>query len=469
MVPVLPFAHFNAPVENELECLIINITIPPTVKCSEQLPVMVFIHGGSFVSGGSNLPVYDCVNLVSYSLARDSPIIGITINYRVGLGGFLASKAIKDDLAKDGFSGVGNFGLTDQQTALQWIHKYISLDPFNGDKNNVTIFGESAGGMSVAHQLAAANPAPFQRAISMSGTLNTIPTWSLEQHEKRYRALLTHLRIDYDAADTLEQLRQVPESVIAAATIPIEGVLVCTGNPCDDGVFHKECPSADRIESPPAWLESFMIGDVFDEAVIFSWAITEDTYDTIRECLLRFLTEEQTDKVLCLYGFSKDESTAEFKGLFESITGDVIFKIQNYITAQRSTIPKTYAYHFDQVGSRDDMFRGKSYHAIDLLYIFLNLEEEMSPGELKVAHRFASNFINFAYGKDPWERYSKNHKWMVFGPENGWALKSEEDDEHRRHYQRMKMILDMGIFKALVAALDAFSTKRWLLDEIAQK
>lgn len=101
------------------------------------------------------------------------------MNYRVGLGGFLASNHILEDMKKDGLEGVGNWGLTDQQTALEWVQRYITS--FGGDKSNVTVFGLSAGGISIGHQLRAKNPPVFHRTISMSGVENTIPTMSLEE------------------------------------------------------------------------------------------------------------------------------------------------------------------------------------------------------------------------------------------------------------------------------------------------
>lgn len=96
----------------------LNITMP-AAGTQGPLPVMVFIHGGSFVFGGADRHGYHRPNLVSYSVARETPIILVTLNYRVGLGGFLASKDIKEELAKSGYPGVKNFGLLDQQLALQ--------------------------------------------------------------------------------------------------------------------------------------------------------------------------------------------------------------------------------------------------------------------------------------------------------------------------------------------------------------
>ena len=120
------------------DCLFLNVFTP--VKTNEGrphlLPVMFWIHGGGFVVGESD--GYDPSNLV----AED--IIVVTINYRLGELGFLAHSALAAE-SSDGASG--NYGLLDQQAALRWVQRNIRA--FGGDPDNVTIFGESAGGLSV--------------------------------------------------------------------------------------------------------------------------------------------------------------------------------------------------------------------------------------------------------------------------------------------------------------------------------
>ncbi|KAH6995390.1 Carboxylesterase family-domain-containing protein [Ilyonectria destructans] len=134
------------------------------------------------------------VNLVSFAIKQKTPAVVVSFNYRVGLLGFLASNAIKQDLVGDGFHGTGNFGLTDQLTALEWVQRHVCA--FGGNPDNVTIFGESDGVMSVAHQIWAKQPAVFHRGIGMSGALNSILVWPLEKHESRWEILLEHFGID---------------------------------------------------------------------------------------------------------------------------------------------------------------------------------------------------------------------------------------------------------------------------------
>jgi para-nitrobenzyl esterase len=135
------------------DCLFLNVYAPVG---RGPHPVMVWIYGGSFVFGDSSL--YDPSSLVAQG------VVVVTINYRLGVLGFLASTAI------DNGAGVAstNYGLLDQQLALQWVHDNIAA--FNGDKTNVTIFGESAGGFSVHSQLVMPNAhGLFQKAIVESG------------------------------------------------------------------------------------------------------------------------------------------------------------------------------------------------------------------------------------------------------------------------------------------------------------
>lgn len=154
-------------------------------------------------------------NLVSSAIKRKTPAVVVSIDHRVGLLGFLASNAIKQDLVGDGFHGAGNFGLTDQCTSLEWVQRHVCA--FGGNPDNITIFGESAGGMSLAHQIWAKQPAVIHRGISMSGALNSIPVWPLEKHESRWEILLEHFGIDLMDTIALDKLRAIPQNAMIAA------------------------------------------------------------------------------------------------------------------------------------------------------------------------------------------------------------------------------------------------------------
>ncbi|MDO4264531.1 MAG: carboxylesterase/lipase family protein [Deinococcus sp.] len=139
------------------DCLTLNVYAPQgAAQAAQPLPVMVWIHGGSYQTGAGE--DYD-----PSVLAREQNVIVVNFNYRLGALGFLAAEALND-----GSGRVGNYGLLDQQLALKWVRDNVAA--FGGDARNVTVFGESAGGMSICQQLAAPGARGlFDKAIIQSG------------------------------------------------------------------------------------------------------------------------------------------------------------------------------------------------------------------------------------------------------------------------------------------------------------
>jgi para-nitrobenzyl esterase len=187
---------FAEPSENE-DCLYLNVYRP---KTGDDHPVMVWIHGGAFVtgSGGSN---YNPVRLVQKGM------VVVTINYRLGALGFLAHPLLS---AASADNGSGDYGLLDQQAALRWVQD--NIDGFGGDPDNVTVFGESAGGHSVLSQVASPQAAGlFDRAIVQSGSYAPAQI-SLAQAEQLGAAIAAEL-----GCDTLDCLRDAPVADVLAA------------------------------------------------------------------------------------------------------------------------------------------------------------------------------------------------------------------------------------------------------------
>lgn len=153
-----PFPPDAAPIRTtpSEDCLYLNVWKPAGAKSGAALPVMVWIHGGGFVNGGSSPAIY-----AGQNFARDG-VVFVSINYRLGRFGFFAHPGLKAE------GGGGNFGFLDQIAALRWVQANIAA--FGGDPNSVTVFGESAGGMSV-HMLLQSPLARglFHRAIIESG------------------------------------------------------------------------------------------------------------------------------------------------------------------------------------------------------------------------------------------------------------------------------------------------------------
>lgn len=184
------------------DCLFLNVWTP---KASEtaKLPVLVFIHGGAFTSGSGDVPVYD-----GEALARTEMVV-VTINYRLGVLGFLALPALT---AESEHHNSGNYGLLDQIAALRWVKENIAA--FGGDAGRVTIAGQSAGAMSVADLLASPlAKGLFSGAIADSGIGGRgVPMQTLAEAEKAGEAFASAKK-----AVSIEALRAMPASEFARA------------------------------------------------------------------------------------------------------------------------------------------------------------------------------------------------------------------------------------------------------------
>jgi len=164
------------------DCLFLNVWTPLATP-SRPAPIMVFIHGGGFVFGSGGERTFDGENLAA------AGVVVVTFNYRLGVFGFLEHGALA---AESGQAAAPSYGLLDQRAALQWVKKNAAA--FGGDPSNVTIFGESAGALSVCSQLAMPRSRDlFQRAIlqssyCMSTAWNT-PAAARKQGEDFAKAL----------------------------------------------------------------------------------------------------------------------------------------------------------------------------------------------------------------------------------------------------------------------------------------
>ena len=190
------------------DCLYLNVFTPATSK-ARNLPVMVWVHGGSLLTGESN--DYNPAELVRHG------VVVVTLNYRLGALGFLADAA----LASRQGGPSGNYGLMDQQAALRWVQRNIR--GFGGDPGDVTVFGESAGGLSTLAQLASPGARGlFQRAIVESGTYQ-LTQQSLAAAEAAGQAFAAKAGCASTASakNTAACLRGLPVSTILADQNPV--------------------------------------------------------------------------------------------------------------------------------------------------------------------------------------------------------------------------------------------------------
>lgn len=366
--------------------------------------------------------------------------------YRLGLFGFLACNDIAADLQRDGFEGNGNFGLTDQQLALEWIQKHIAV--FEGDKKNVTIFGESAGGMSVAAQMISRKgPSLFHRAAQLSGSMGSFQAFTPDEHEIFYERILRYFGIPLDAADRLQQLQAISDDQISAATQPVFTAFITIPSLCNDGWFweNKDGYSPFELSAPPSWLKSFMTGETRDEGMIFRDEIWRETPDLIRERLQKRLDAAAVQDVIKLYDFHENVTYAEKNRILEDMAGDVYMRIPNVAIGDAcvnlNTPVPSFFYHFDQRCSfSDNIYNGDAFHALDLVYIFLTRYEGVSPEERPVADAMHTAFIEFTHGVSPWEEYKASRKWRVWGPNGKIKMLSEDEDEKARNYSRLRYL-----------------------------
>lgn len=189
------YEHFSyAFTGNEVDCLSLNVYVPKSViRSQEQVPVIFFIHGGAFMFGGSWF--YGPENIM-----ENGKMILVTINYRLGVLGFLSTE---DEIIP------GNFGLKDQVEALKWVNKNINA--FGGNKNEITIVGYSAGGASVhLHYLSPLSKGLFKNGISISGVA-TNPWVFMENGREKAHMVAKYANCPFnDHKIMLECLRKVP-------------------------------------------------------------------------------------------------------------------------------------------------------------------------------------------------------------------------------------------------------------------
>jgi para-nitrobenzyl esterase len=179
-------------------CLFLNVFTPGGRQARRHTPVMVWIHGGALVTGESD-------DYLPTNLVQDGVTV-VTINYRLGALGFLAHPALAD---AEGQSG--DYGLMDQQAALRWVQRNIAR--FGGDPRNVTVFGESAGGLSTLSQVASPQARGlFEKAIVESGSYNLTQA-SLSSAESAGEAFAAQAGC---SSQTAACLRSLPVSTILA-------------------------------------------------------------------------------------------------------------------------------------------------------------------------------------------------------------------------------------------------------------
>jgi carboxylesterase type B len=235
------------------DCLDVNIQRPIGTRADAKLPVYVYIHGGGYVTGSGNKDGQD-------RIVRTNPLVGVTLNYRLGALGFLALPSLP---------GGGDFGFQDQQAALGWVKRNIGA--FGGDPEKITIGGESAGGWSVcAHLVASGSRGLFNKAIIQSGACDSKPAAQAEGEGIEF----AHKLGCADAASLVSCLREKPVADLLSAQAPY--YLLTDGTPALPTHLWTAVNNGDYARVP------IIIGSTRDELRSFfqsSVGWTEAQYD----------------------------------------------------------------------------------------------------------------------------------------------------------------------------------------------
>jgi para-nitrobenzyl esterase len=392
------------------DCLTLNVWTP--AADAGKRPVMVWIHGGAFVTGSGSTPWYDGRNFV-----RSGDAVFVSINYRLGALGFLHL----GDLAGEAYASSGNCGLLDQIAALRWVRDNIG--GFGGDPGNVTVFGESAGAMSVATLLGLpAARGLFARAIIQSGSCRFVST------RERATAIAneTLAPLGVGAADLarlvempLTQLLAAQEAVYtkhAAASLPYQPVI--------DGVVLPE-PPLDAVAAGSAAGVPVLCGTTSEEMKLFT--LMDSSLASSDEASLLARAAEvfgtRAEEALAVYRQERPDATnAE---VWTAVATDAIFRIPaiRLLEAQLSNTPDCWSYLFTM---RSTAFGGAlgACHALEIPFVFANLDRPGvnlfigdPPGAAALSATMHQAWVAFAKHGDPgWERYESGRRaTMEFG------------------------------------------------------
>ena len=333
------------------DCLTANVWTPDTTGAR---PVLVWIHGGAYLGGGSAMGVFDGARL-----AAEGDAVVVSLNYRLGALGYLAADPARDDAD-------ANCGLRDQAAALAWVATHATV--FGGDPARVTVFGESAGGGSVLHLCAARSAPPVRRAIVQSGEPRTLTT------ELAFRvrdALVRHAGVEAAGPAQIAALRALPVDVLLAAQNAVFAELaLATGmmpfHPTFDGVLVDLDPVAGFAAGRVRTID-LVIGNTRDELRLWADPRADGIDDDRLGSMLGRLSGDRIDPARILAAYRADGRAHTGAEIWEAARTDAVLRVPalRVADAQVAAGGTAFVYRFEWeapgIGAA---------HAVDLPFTF---------------------------------------------------------------------------------------------------
>jgi len=359
------------------DCLYLNVWTCAKTP-AEKRPVLVWIYGGGFVSGGTNVPIYD-----GGALAKKG-IILVSIPYRVGILGFLAHPELTKESASH---ASGNYGLMDQIAALKWVQNNIAA--FGGDPDNVTVAGQSAGAFSVNYLVASPlAKGLFNKAIAESGAaFLTGPISASGLKEAEEAGVKTAAKL---GASSLADLRKLSTDELLKQN---------AGRPIIDGYVVPKTVAAtfaaDQENAVPV-LTGWNADDAFVGKILNAADYTAD------------ITKRYGAKaaeILALYPAANDTEAEQSQIRFSR---DMTFGVQNYTWAKVQSAKnkaKVYVYRFSRKVPATAAFKKYgAFHTGEVGYVFDNLKflnRPFKPVDQQIANTLSGYWVNFAKTGNP--------------------------------------------------------------------
>lgn len=409
------------------DCLTLNIWSRNTE--SEKKPVMVFIHGGGYIGGGSSDPLYDGKNF-----PKRNDVVMVSINYRCNVLGFMDI----EEIGGAEYADSKNLGILDQICALEWIQENIHL--FGGDPNNVTIFGESAGSGSVSLLMTSPRAKGlFNKVIAQSGGL--IMYKSPEKAKEYAKDFVKHTGVS-----SMEELLSLSADEIRDACVRLMKAYGYKSEimfaPVADGRIILENPY-ESIENGCASDIKLIVGTTEEE--LNYWKLY---YDHFENEIPKFLEDQfkVMEPNLCEYKEINEEYLARKSALslgqrYLDLSVELMFRIPSIKLAElHSKHADTWMYLFTWQSNIEGL---GACHAIDVPFVFHSLDSESglsftgkNPPK-KLADRTQDSWVAFARTGNPnhvgipkWPKYDDfSRKTMIINEE--WHVEEDPGKEDR--------------------------------------